>query len=528
MKNITVNYKLEITLLLDRMMHPDLMLSSTVAEQYKRHLSTTSNSQTPNSTMAKTKELSKDTRNKIVDLHQAGKTESAIGKQLGVKKSTVGAIIRKWKTYKTTDNLPRSGAPRKISPRGVKMITRTVSKNPRTTRGDLVNDLQRDGTKVAKATISNTLHRQGLKSCSARRVPLLKPVHVRARLKFAREHLDDPEEDWENVIWSDETKIELFGKNSTCRVWRRKNAELHPKNTIPTVKHGGGNIMLWGCFSAKGPGRPIRVKERMNGAMYLFSKDVRKRRQESAGSGLGFKVIKADKAEGTGGNPPATGTGTLIITLEDENDNAPYVVPSVVRVCEDAKEVNVAVIGARDKDIHPNTDPFKIELGKQLGLEKTWRMSKINNTHSQIMLLHSLKRANYNLPLVLTDSGFPPLTNNTELKVQVCTCKKNRMDCNGVGSLRTNLLLLGLHLFSILYNTRATPQRAAKQFTSHSPPSQTHLLRPATGGSSSLTLSTSSFLNISVFQQACKDPSVCCPLTTLTSISQSVPPSNQD
>ncbi|KAK3514938.1 hypothetical protein QTP86_005120, partial [Hemibagrus guttatus] len=32
--------------------------------------------QTPNSTMAKTKELSKDTRNKIVDLHQAGNTES--------------------------------------------------------------------------------------------------------------------------------------------------------------------------------------------------------------------------------------------------------------------------------------------------------------------------------------------------------------------------------------------------------------------------------------------------------------------
>ncbi|KAK3571201.1 hypothetical protein QTP86_004911 [Hemibagrus guttatus] len=76
--------------------------------------------------MAKTKELSKDTRNKIVDLHQAGKTESAIGKQLGVKKSTVGAIIRKWKTYKTTDNLPRSGAPCKISPRGVKMTTRTI------------------------------------------------------------------------------------------------------------------------------------------------------------------------------------------------------------------------------------------------------------------------------------------------------------------------------------------------------------------------------------------------------------------
>ncbi|KAI4892048.1 hypothetical protein NFI96_004680 [Prochilodus magdalenae] len=42
----------------------------------------------------------------------------------------------------------------------------------------------------------------------------------------------------------------------------------YPKNTIPTVKHGGGNIMLWGCFSAKGPGRLVRVHERMNGAMY--------------------------------------------------------------------------------------------------------------------------------------------------------------------------------------------------------------------------------------------------------------------
>lgn len=78
-----------------------------------------------------------------------------------------------------------------------------------------MNDLQRAGTKVTKATISNALCRQGLESCSA---TLLKLVHVQAHLKFAREHLDDPEEDWENVIWSNETKIELFGKNSGERM----------------------------------------------------------------------------------------------------------------------------------------------------------------------------------------------------------------------------------------------------------------------------------------------------------------------
>jgi len=39
-------------------------------------------------------------------------------KQLGEKATTVGAIIRKWKKFKMTVNLPGSRAPCKISPRG--------------------------------------------------------------------------------------------------------------------------------------------------------------------------------------------------------------------------------------------------------------------------------------------------------------------------------------------------------------------------------------------------------------------------
>uniref|UniRef100_A0A8C8J5E8 Cadherin-13 n=1 Tax=Oncorhynchus tshawytscha TaxID=74940 RepID=A0A8C8J5E8_ONCTS len=150
------------------------------------------------------------------------------------------------------------------------------------------------------------------------------------------------------------------------------------------------------------------------------------------------------------GNRPASGTGTLVIHLEDYNDNAPYVHPSVVRVCEDTKD-SVVIVGGRDRDIHPNAGPFKIELGKQPGLEKTWKVSRVNNTHAQIMLLQSMKRANYQLPLVVTDSGLPPLSNSTEIKVQVCTCKKNRMDCSSAGSVCSNLMmLLGLVLVLLL------------------------------------------------------------------------------
>ncbi len=46
--------------------------------------------------MAKTKELSKDVRDKIVDLHKAGMCYKTITKQLVEKVTTVGAIIRKW------------------------------------------------------------------------------------------------------------------------------------------------------------------------------------------------------------------------------------------------------------------------------------------------------------------------------------------------------------------------------------------------------------------------------------------------
>ncbi len=76
--------------------------------------------------MAKTKELSKDVRDKIVDLHKAGMGYKTIAKQLGEKETTVGVIIRKWKKHKITVSLPRSGAPCKISPRGVSMIMRTA------------------------------------------------------------------------------------------------------------------------------------------------------------------------------------------------------------------------------------------------------------------------------------------------------------------------------------------------------------------------------------------------------------------
>ncbi len=150
------------------------------------------------------------------------------------------------------------------APRGVSMIMTMVRNQPRTTREHPANDLKTAGTIVTKKTFSNTLCCEGLKSCRARKVPLLKKAHVQARLKCA----NDSEENWVKVLWSMKPKLSSLATTQLAMLGGVGMLPYDPKNTIPTNKHGGGNIMLWGCFSAKRTGQLHRIKGTMDGAMY--------------------------------------------------------------------------------------------------------------------------------------------------------------------------------------------------------------------------------------------------------------------
>ncbi len=51
-------------------------------------------------------------------------------------------------------------------------------------------------------------------------------------------------------------------------IWLKSNTAFQKKNIIPTVKYGGGSVMVWGCFAASGPGRLAVINGTMNSAVY--------------------------------------------------------------------------------------------------------------------------------------------------------------------------------------------------------------------------------------------------------------------
>lgn len=84
--------------------------------------------------------------------------------------------------------------------------------------------------------------------------------------------------------------IELYGLNAKRHVWRKPGTAHHLANTVLTGKHGGGSIMLWGCFLATGTGRLVRIEGKINTAMYRDFLDDNLL-QSTVDLGLGWRFI---------------------------------------------------------------------------------------------------------------------------------------------------------------------------------------------------------------------------------------------
>jgi transposase len=110
----------------------------------------------------KTKELSKQVRDKVVEKYRSG---------LGYKKNIIHfehptghhyIHYKKMKEYGTTTNLPREGRPPKLTDQAKSALVREATKRPKITLKELQNSRVEIGVSVHRTTLSHTLHRAGL------------------------------------------------------------------------------------------------------------------------------------------------------------------------------------------------------------------------------------------------------------------------------------------------------------------------------------------------------------------------------
>lgn len=218
----------------------------------------------------KNKNTTFDVRQLVIFHHANGKSYNEIRKLVNLSKSTVGDIVRRYKNEDRIESKLQTGRPKKLSAREEKQIVRKVVKNPRISAPKLKTEvLKETGKEVHEQTIRRILKNSGYNGRVARKKPFISEANKRKRLKFAKEFKYKDDTWWNDVIFADESKYNIFGSDGQTMVWRKPNTELQPQNLRGTVKHGGGSVMVWGCISSKGVGKLVFIDGIVDKYKYL-------------------------------------------------------------------------------------------------------------------------------------------------------------------------------------------------------------------------------------------------------------------
>ena len=61
-------------------------------------------------------------------------------------------------------------------------------------------------------------------------------------------------DEWKQVLWTEESKFEVFGNKRRVYVRRSAKEKILTQCLVPTVKYGEDSVIVWGCFSLDGVG----------------------------------------------------------------------------------------------------------------------------------------------------------------------------------------------------------------------------------------------------------------------------------
>uniref|UniRef100_A0A3Q4I2T8 Cadherin-1 n=2 Tax=Neolamprologus brichardi TaxID=32507 RepID=A0A3Q4I2T8_NEOBR len=141
---------------------------------------------------------------------------------------------------------------------------------------------------------------------------------------------------------------------------------------------------------------------------------------------------------------PATGTGTLIIQLEDVNDNAPVVELRNIKVCN--KEPAPQLLSVTDKDGPEFGPPYSVSLQ---GMSKTNWTARMNDTRTGIILNLATELPSGEYSVILRVADKHGLGQDNIITAKVCDCRGTDLTaCSGpgrYGAAASNLpLILGI------------------------------------------------------------------------------------
>ena len=217
----------------------------------------------------KGKELSDDLKDTIVQLHKSGLGYKKISNRLQISANTIAKIVQKFKCTGDVRAKPRLGRPSLLTKRDERHIRQCVIKDRNRAASSIAQEISSvSGKSVSAQTIRRSLNAMEFHGRIPRKKPLLNAKHKANRLSFAKTYKNKENNFWSKVLWSDETKINLFGSDGIKRVWRRAGEAYNENCTKPTVKHGGGSVMVWGCMSTAGVGQLQFIEGKMDSKMY--------------------------------------------------------------------------------------------------------------------------------------------------------------------------------------------------------------------------------------------------------------------
>lgn len=210
----------------------------------------------------------------IITLVKAGHSLPDISRQTSVPLRTVQRLVKRFREEGAQDipvRRPRSGRPRIVSPRTVRVLQRQVEHSPKKTAREFKLQNPRLLGSASLRTVQRRLHDDvGVRRYRSKRKPLLSRKNLQDRIKFCKKYSTWTDSDWKKVLWSDES---TFTVTSTIGsgVYRKPGSDPHlAKYTTKTVKHPA-SVMVWGCFSYHGVGNLVFLPAdvRMDRKMYL-------------------------------------------------------------------------------------------------------------------------------------------------------------------------------------------------------------------------------------------------------------------